>query len=299
MYKRFENFNIVGHFKLFGIISIILVAVGVAGIVLLPFGVTLFNLDIDFTGGTTITYEFDTALTRADHADIEKLVSGVSGSHVSVQKSGSDNGIIIKTGDIDSATRDAVYQAISEQYPEAERLGTDNISPVVGNELKNSAIISTVLASVLILIYITIRFEFRSGIAAVIALLHDLLVMVSAYIIFRIPLNMNFIAALLTILGYSINATIIVFDRVRENRRAMEKNYSFADIVDKSIKQTMARNVNTTLTTLLPIVMLIIVGVTSIRNFAIPLTVGILAGAYSSIFISGSIWTKLRKTRKV
>ena len=145
---------------------------------------------------------------------------------------------------------------------------------------------------ILILIYITIRFEFRSGVAAVVALVHDILVMLSMYIIFRIPFNMNFIAAALTILGYSINATIVVFDRVRENRK-LELKASFGDVVDKSIWQTMTRSIYTTITTLLAIVMLLILGVSSIRNFALPLLIGILSGCYSSVCISGPVWCAL------
>lgn len=125
----------------------------------------------------------------------------------------------------------------------------------MGADLRNSAIIASAVAAVLILLYITIRFEFRSGIAAVIALVHDLLVMLSMYIIFQIPFNMNFIAAALTILGYSINATIVVFDRIRENRKLMPKE-EFASVVDHSIWQTMNRSINTTVTTLLAIVLL-------------------------------------------
>lgn len=133
---------------------------------------------------------------------------------------------------------------------------SDYVSASVDADLRNSAIIASAVAAVLILLYITIRFEFRSGIAAVIALVHDLLVMLSMYIIFQIPFNMNFIAAALTILGYSINATIVVFDRIRENRKLMPKE-EFASVVDHSIWQTMNRSINTTVTTLLAIVLLL------------------------------------------
>ena len=144
------------------------------------------------------------------------------------------------------------------------------------------------------LIYIAIRFDVRSGLAAIVALAHDVLVVISAYVIFRIPLNLTFIAVVLTILGYSINATIVIFDRISENRKLIKKT-SFADIVNKSIWQSATRSVNTTITTLLSIVMIAIFGVTSIRHFAIPLVVGIVAGLYSSMFISGSVWVKLTK----
>ena len=144
------------------------------------------------------------------------------------------------------------------------------------------------------LVYIAIRFDIRSGLAAVCALCHDLLVMLSAYIIFRLPFNINFIAAALTILGYSINATIVVFDRARENAKANPKA-DFGDVMDKSIWQTMTRSINTTITTLLTITMVLIMGVTSIRNFCWPLFVGVLAGCFSSVCISGNIWVRLKR----
>ena len=157
--------------------------------------------------------------------------------------------------------------------------------------------ISALVAVLCMLVYIGIRFDFRSGLAAVCALCHDILVMLSAYIIFRIPFNANFIAAALTILGYSINATIVVFDRARENAKSNPKT-DFAEIMDKSIWQTMGRSINTTITTLLTITMVIILGVTSIRNFCWPLFIGVLAGCYSSVCISGNIWVRLRKLKK-
>ena len=133
--------------------------------------------------------------------------------------------------------------------------------------------------------------------AAVVALVHDLLVMLSFYVILQIPLNMNFIAAALTILGYSINATIVIFDRIRENRKMLRK-VAFGDLVNTSIHQTITRSLNTTITTLLTIVMVIIFGVSSIRNFAIPISIGVVAGLYSSVCISGPIWSKLMGSSK-
>ena len=176
-------------------------------------------------------------------------------------------------------------------------LSVDNVDPVMGADLRNSAILAAFIAIILMLIYISIRFDFRSGLAAIISLAHDVLVMLGAYVLLRIPMNMTFIAAALTILGYSINATIVIFDRVRENRKLLRKN-EFDDVVNVSIWQTMTRSVNTTLTTLFTIAMVAILGVASLRNFAIPLCVGIVAGLYSSIFLSGPFWTKFYKMGK-
>lgn len=296
----FQNckFSFTKHFKIFAVISLLLVIVGIIGLVCIPFGVYLFNFDIDFLGGTTMQFELYTDVNADVTANVENIVKDVIGAAPSSVIKAGDSGtqVVIKTLELDSETRDQVFQAVAEAYnlPEGDQpIKSDYVSASVGADLRNSAIIASAVAAVLILLYITIRFEFRSGIAAVIALVHDLLVMLSMYIIFQIPFNMNFIAAALTILGYSINATIVVFDRIRENRKLMPKE-EFASVVDHSIWQTMNRSINTTVTTLLAIVLLLILGVSSIRNFALPLTIGILAGCYSSVCLSGSIWNKLR-----
>ena len=163
----------------------------------------------------------------------------------------------------------------------------------MGKDLWASAATSVLVAVVLMLIYITIRFELLTGISAVLALCHDMIVMLSVYLVFQIPVNTSFIAALLTILGYSINATIVVFDRVRENSKFLKKE-TFANIVNKSIWQTMARSINTSVTTLIVLVTLYILGVPSIKEFAFPLIVGVICGCYSSVFIAGQFWVLLK-----
>ena len=160
--------------------------------------------------------------------------------------------------------------------------------------MQAAAVKSSLVAALLMLLYITIRFDFKSGFAAVICLIHDVLVMISAYVIFQLPVNMNFIAAALTIFGYSINASIITFDRIRENQK-LSRRESYDAIVDKSVRQSFTRNINTTLTTLFTIVLIIFTGVSSLVNFAIPITVGIVSGAYSSIFVAAPLWALLKK----
>lgn len=294
----FENktFSFVKHFKLFLIISAILVVTGVAGLVTLPFGVNLFNMDVDFLGGVTMTYDLG---QQADTAEVENIAKGVlEGKLSSVTTSGSTGTqVVVKALYVPNETRDALYDALAAEYPDATVVSSSSVSASVSADLRNSTMIAALVAVLCMLVYIGIRFDFRSGLAAVCALCHDLLVMLSAYIIFRIPFNANFIAAALTILGYSINATIVVFDRARENAKANPKA-DFADVMDQSIWQTMGRSINTTITTLLTITMVIIMGVTSIRNFCWPLFVGVLAGCYSSVCISGNIWVRLRKHKK-
>lgn len=297
MFKN-PTFSFVKHSKIFFIISAVLVLVGIIGLICLPFRVYLFNFDIDFVGGTTMQYEIGTNVTRAEIDKVTSIVKDVIGSAPSSVTKAGDSGtqVLIKAPELDSQTRDAIFEAIKEAYSlsdDIQPIKSDYVSASVGSDLRNAAFMASLVAVILILVYITIRFEFRSGIAAVVALVHDILVMLSMYIIFRIPFNMNFIAAALTILGYSINATIVVFDRIRENRK-LDTKAKFGDVIDRSIWQTMTRSIYTTITTLLAIIMLLILGVSSIRNFALPLLIGILCGCYSSVCISGPIWHALR-----
>lgn len=313
MFRKLENkLNIVNKFNIFAVVGILFALVGLVSLILLPFGVNLFNLDIDFAGGTTMTYSMHKQLDKAELDNITAIVEEATGVDVSsAQKSGDGTEVIIKTSTLETEQRDAAFVALKEAYglhdgtekvAEGETAHTDilsvyNVDPIMGKDLRNAAIKSAFLAILCMLIYIAIRFDIRSGLAAIVALAHDVLVVISAYVIFRIPLNLTFIAVVLTILGYSINATIVIFDRIRENKKLMKKT-SFGDVVNKSVWQSATRSINTTVTTLLSVAMIAIFGVTSIKYFAIPLVVGIVAGLYSSVFISGAVWAKLTKSSK-
>lgn len=294
------KFNFIKHKVLFAIISGLLCITGLAGLILLPFGISLFNFDIDFVGGTTMEVEIGTTVTRDIQVEIENIVIDVSGITPTVTTSGnSGTAVTIKTTELDSATRDAIFNDIAATYgaDNVELSSSNFVSAAVGNDLKNSAVKSALIAAILILIYITIRFALKSGIAAVACLIHDLLVMLSFFIIFQIPMNMTFIAAALTIIGYSINATIVVFDRVRENKRRAKPKDDLGDIMNKSIWQTMMRSIGTTITTVLPLIMILILGVTSIRTFAWPLMIGVICGGYSSVCLSSNIWHAMTKKK--
>ena len=291
-----KTFSFVKHFKIFLIISAVLVITGVVGLVTLPFGLNLFNMDVDFLGGVTMTYDLG---QQADTAAVETIAKDIlKGDFSSVTTSGSTGTqVVIKSQPVSVDVRNELTTTIQDTYPDAAVVSSSSVSASVSKDLRSSAVISALVAVLCMLVYIGIRFDFRSGLAAVVALCHDLLVMLSAYIIFRIPFNINFIAAALTILGYSINATIVVFDRARENAKANPKA-DFGDVMDRSVWQTMSRSINTTITTLLTITMVIILGVTSIRNFCWPLFVGVLAGCYSSVCISGNVWVRLKRFRR-
>lgn len=274
-------FNIVNKRIIFFAISLVVI---VAGLVCLC--VNGLNTDIDFTGGTAIYVDLGAA---SDETTLRNAINAVEGVTVASVQTAEGNAVVIKTSPLTNELNIVVEEAIKSAYPNANILSTDNVSATVGKELWGNAAMSISIAAILMLIYITIRFELLSGISAVLALIHDMLVMIAIYAIFRFPVNSSFIAAVLTILGYSINATIVIFDRIRENSRLM-KQAKFGDIVNTSIWQSMGRSINTSLTTLVTVVMVYILGVPSIKDFALPLIIGIVAGTYSSIFIAGQFW---------
>ena len=293
-----SKFSIVKKFPIFAVISLILMAPGLIGLVTLPFGMNLFNMDVDFVGGTSMTFDIHEEVTsELSGTTIPELVEEATGvAPSSVQKTG-DNGeqVLIKCTKLDNAQQTAVVDAMQEKFGITDD-DTQNISDVnatIGKEMQGKAITAALVAVVLMLIYITFRFELTSGLAAVTCLAHDLLIVLSAYIVFRVPFNTTFIAVALTILGYSINSSIIVFDRVRENRKYARREL-FEDTVEKSLWQTVGRTINTSITTLLTVGMIFIFGVTSLRQFTLPMIIGIIAGAYSSLFLAGSLWAKYR-----
>ena len=288
-------FNFNGNKKIFFAISLVLMLASAVSLI-----VQGFNLDTDFAGGMAVTYEIK---ADCEVKDIEAVVSealGVNKKASSVQKS--ENGeVIIKFG-YDNALKDdaeraaystekieAITEHLTEKYGDVQLKNKDVVSPSTGKELARSAVWMSILAALAILLYVTFRFEFVSGVCAVFCLFHDVLILCGIYSIARLAVDTNFIAAVLTVLGYSINATIVVFDRVRENTRHAKKQ-TYGEIATASINQTLVRSINATITTLLTIGMVYIMGVTSIKVFAMPIIIGIVIGTYSSICIAGTVW---------
>lgn len=288
-------FNIIEKRNIFFIISAIVIIAGIAGFIVHGG----FNMGIDFTGGSQINVNLATEFNEDAIRDAVNKVEGVTVSNITKAGDIGENGAIVTTKELTNDQKVAVQDAIIEAFPGSTINSADNVSASMGKDLWNNAAISIVIAVILMLIYITFRFELLTGISAVIALVHDMLVMLSVYTIFDITINTSFIAAILTILGYSINATIVIFDRIRENTRYIRKE-SFADIANKSIWQTIARSINTSITTLITLVALYILGVASIKEFAFPLIVGVICGCYSSIFLASQFWVLLKgKNAKV
>ena len=293
-----QRFAILKNFKIFGGISALLVVTGLVALILLPFGKNLFNLSIDFAGGTEMEFNMHTEVTQDVQTEVSGLfkdATGVDASSVTSSGDGNED-VLIRSTSITSEQRAAVIDKMLEKYSLADTdiLNNNDVSASIGSDLQRSAVICSVLAIVLMMLYITFRFEMTSGMAAVCCLMHDLLIMLSVYVWLQIPLDSNFIAAALTILGYSINASIIVFDRVRENLRTA-RHEDFASVAERSVWQTMGRTINTTLTTLFTIGMVFILGVPSLKQFTLPLIVGILAGGWSSVLLSCSLWNVFRK----
>ncbi|MCL2095989.1 MAG: protein translocase subunit SecF [Oscillospiraceae bacterium] len=288
----------------FDFVSKRLIFLAVAGVIFLTgiisFFTRGFNWDIDFVGGTIMEYNMGRDLSVSDVEDIESLAVEILGANAvsSVVRSGNPaQQVVIKTQDIDTDKRNEIFEALAEKYniTEDDIYRTNNVNPTVGETLTRSTILSVVIASVLMLIYISVRFDFKSGLATVICLLFDLFVMLTVYSLLQISMNVAVIAAFLTILGYSINATIIIFDRVRENMKLKRgANIKFAEIINMSLSQTIARSFNTTLTTFFVLIVLFIIGVPSIRTFVLPLIVGIMSGLFSSLCLAGQLWNFLK-----
>ncbi len=301
-YKASGKFHFIKNRK---VTLIILACVLVVGVV--SFFVRGTNIDIDFSGGTEIQIDVGTEVNDAVCKRINEIIETeptLGRSYVSStsQAASSPTTAIIRTGTAALTTEQqiALEKALLAEYPETDTHNAQitTIQPTIGSALSRKAILAVTIAVVLMLIYIWIRFELNSGLAAICCLIHDLFIMLTIYSLFLIPINSNIIAAFLTILGYSINATIIVFDRIRENRKKLGSEADFADVVNVSIHETLGRSINTTITTLLTIGMIWILGVEAIRNFAFPLIIGIIAGLFSSVFISGMLWYLLNKVFK-
>ncbi len=258
------------------------------------------NYGIDFTGGSLIEIQLHRTITPEE----ARLITDDFDADANIKFIGDEKTIvqIRSIEDFDSEKRVEIFNLFRDKYSleENDFLRVEKFGPAIGEEIRNRAFLAIIISAVGMLIYITFRFEIYYGIAAIVALLHDVAILLAVYSILGIPINSPFVAAILTILGYSINDTIVVFDRVRENMRSIKK-YNYAEVANKSISQTITRSINTSLTTLLTIVALYVIGVEQIREFALPLIAGILSGTYSSIFIASPVWVMLkeRKRRKI
>ena len=291
------NYSFYKHRWIYISVAIVVILAGIVS-----FFVSGLNIDIDFKGGTSIV--FNTMSDSATKEEIEQIVRDnvdVKGSVVVQPSMEKPTEYTIKMQSLSTEESDKVINALKEKYvPSEENFDDYSISSFTaayGKQLAGEAIWAVVIALLLMLVYITFRFEFLQGVCAVIGLLHDTLIMLAVYTIFMVPVNSSFIAVILTILGYSINNTIVVFDRVRENKKFARKETT-EEIVDKSLNGTLMRSINTTITTFIMVVCLYIFGGTSIKEFSFPLMIGLIGGAYSSLFIVAPVWAMMKGGNK-
>lgn len=297
--KERKTIDFVGKQKLFFTISIIL-------ILLAPIGMGIFsvkdgkalNYSLEFMGGTStnVTFNEDLSIEEIDE-QVKPVVQEVTGdANIQAAKVAGSNEIIIKTRSLSLEEREELNQKLVDTFGVDEStISAESISSTVSSEMRRDAVIAVVIATICMLLYIWFRFkDVRFASSAVLALVHDVLVVLAFYALARVSVGNTFIACMLTIVGYSINATIVIFDRIRENMKTMGKQQDLAEVVNLSITQTLTRSIYTSFTTFIMVFVLFILGVSSIREFALPIMVGIICGAYSSVCITGSLWYVLR-----
>lgn len=283
--------------KVFYAISGAVIAIGlIFGIFHAAKDGSAFSYGLDFAGGTTtnVTFNEDMPLEKIQSDVIPVVVSATGDQSPQVSKVSGTNEVLIRTKSLNQEQRAALDDALAEKFgADKELITAENISGAISAEMKRDALVALAVAVVLMLLYIWFRFkEFAFAASAVLALVHDVCVMLTFYILFRWSVGSTFIACILTIVGYSINATIVIFDRIRENK-ALHANMSPAKLVDLSVTETLSRSLFTSLTTFIMVFVLYILGVSSVREFALPLMIGIVAGCYSSVCVTGNLWQLL------
>lgn len=283
------------------VIFIISLAVVLAGII---YGiVTGYKFDIDFKGGTRIQVDLNEEYSTSD---IEKIVSQITNQVPDIQTiSSGNNSVSITTQAISEEMADTVVTALNDKYTNMGEATIKNVQASYGKELLNSAIVAVVVSIVLLLVYVGIRFKtlgYTAALSAVLALIFDVAFLFAIYGVFKFPINSTFVAVILTIIGYSINDTIIVYDRIRENKRLITKSNDTKEVINESINQTMKRTMVTSLTTLASIGIVLVFALVkdqeTLKQFSIPLVIGVAEGTFSSIFIASNLWYSIDKLVK-
>ncbi len=290
MLSKFR-FSIVRNYRIFFAITIIFLMVVLGSIVARG-----FNLGIDFTGGSIMDLSFQKPVAVSDIREVMKN-HDLGNSIIQLENTDSiteSKNVLIRTGVIDDTKRRLLMEDIKKRLGDFEIQRVENVGATVGNELIEKAAMAIFLSWFLMIAYITVRFEFRFALAAIIALIIDVLVTLSYFSLFRMELDSSFVAALLTVVGYSVNGTIVIFDRIRENLKIHRRSESLSEMVDNSIWQTMERSIYTVGTSLFAVVAIFLWGGETIRNFSFAMLVGFSSGAYTSTFLAGSMWLFLR-----
>ncbi|MHB8184266.1 MAG: protein translocase subunit SecF [Candidatus Desulforudaceae bacterium] len=264
-------------------------------IILIPgiisLGVRGLNLGIDFTGGNLVELGFEQVVSVPD---VRSSLTEINLGRSVIQQADEDQ-IIIRTGLLSEEEIEALVKHLDEKYGIEEVLRNEKVGPTIGRKLAQKAVLAVIAASLLMVAYISWRFEFKQGLAAIAALLHDALLTLGIFSLLYIEINSAFVAAILTILGYSINATIIIFDRVRENLKDAKKGDKLEDVVNTSLWQTLARSINTTLTVMFMLLALYFLGGATLKTFILAMIIGVTSGTYSSVFFASSVWIDLKR----
>ena len=297
--KKRKPIDFLGKRKAFFALSIVLCLSGFVGMgINHARGIGAMNYSLDFVGGTStnVTFDKEYTLDEIDSMMIPDLEEITDDPNIQVQTVKGTNQVVFKTQTQDLEKREAFANYMEENYGVAATdIHTENISSTVSSEMRADAVVAVVIATICMLLYIWFRFkDIRFASSAVIALVHDVLVVLAFYVIARVSVGNTFIACMLTIVGYSINATIVIFDRIREERKLHSKE-DLKELVNRCITQTLTRSIYTNLTTFIMVVALFVLGVSSIKEFASPLMVGIACGAYTSVCITGALWYVMRK----
>ncbi|TLM99591.1 protein translocase subunit SecF [bacterium] len=285
--------NIIGRRKIWFALSLLTIVLGIISMIYRTATVgTPLNLGIDFTGGNLISIDFKKPVSVQE---LRAVLKDYGLENSVIQRTGT-NEVLIRTRVLDDREQAQVVKSFGEKIGpyNKDKLRLDKVGPVMGKELTRNALLALVIASVLITIYITFRFEFLFGIAAIIALLHDAFVTVGIFSIFWWEIDSSFVAAILTIIGYSINDTIVIFDRIRENLHKRKKDQDLETLVNDSVLQVMTRSINTVLMVVVVLLALLFFGGATVRNFTLALLIGTISGAYSSIFNASPLWVEFR-----
>lgn len=285
-------FSISKHFKIFISITLTILAIGVGSMITKG-----FNLGIDFKGGNIIDITFEKPVTVADIRGILDK-HGLGNSIIQLatnDNSTSSNSVLIRTGIIDDNVRQETLADLKSQIGGYNVKRVENVGATVGSELVRQAIIAIVVSWILMILYITMRFEVKFALAAVLALVIDVMMVISWFSFFQWEIDSSFIAALLTVVGFSINGTIVIFDRIRENLKGHRPSESLAELVDNSISQCMTRSLYTNFTVLFTVAAIIVFGGETIRNFAYAMFIGFSSGVYTSVLLAGPMWKTFKE----
>jgi preprotein translocase subunit SecF len=283
-----KKFDFIKNRRIAYIVSVVIILVGLISIIFQG-----FNLGIDFAGGTLLQVRFDKSVSTTE---VRNVLSEFNLSQSTIQNL-SENEFVIRTEKIDSEQRKEILTAFKENLADLEVLRVETVGPVIGENLKNLSFYALLFAFIGIILYITIRFEFKFSIVSILALLHDCLIVLGIFSLLQKEITISIIAAVLTIVGYSLNNTIVILDRLRENIK-LKIREPFENLINTSINQSLSRTINTALTTIIPILALYFFGGNILSDFALALFIGMVAGTYSSIFIASPLlleWNKIFK----